>query len=236
MSNVLYISDSIEGLVAGTNVTITGTTAYPIINAQGGGATGVTGPTGPNGGPMGPTGSTGPTGVGRTGPTGTIGPTGPNSGLTGPTGPAGVVGGAGSFTSLDVSGGSTLQGGAIISNTTSQAQTVTHVGSGGSEAFSSVAIPTGVYFLTVSALSSITSLPIAKWTNTFCFGGDQISGPSYSQGAALATNAFIGSPVTVTFGIINGVSNQLFWTPTFSSSAFADGQLLRCSLSPNLGP
>jgi hypothetical protein len=235
MSNVLSISDSIEALVAGTNVTITGTFAYPIINAQG--STGVTGPTGPSGGPVGPSGATGPTGrTGFTGPTGTVGPTGANGGPTGPTGPAGVVGGAGSFTTLAVSGVSTLTGAATISSTSSQTQTVTHVGSGGSETFSSIVIPTGVYFLTVSAISSITLQPINNYTNTFCFGGDQISGPSFSQGTALATNAFVGSPVTVTFSVINGANNSHFWTPTFSSSAFADGQQLRCSLSPNLGP
>ena len=108
MSNVLYISDAIEGLVAGTNVTITGTTAYPVINSTGGGGLGATGMTGATGA-TGSTGKTGLTGAtGASGATGSIGATG----LTGATGAAGATGATGSnggiVTTYNTPGAATL--------------------------------------------------------------------------------------------------------------------------------
>ncbi len=78
-------------IVAGNNVTVTGSTGAtpPTITIASAVAAGPTGPTGPAGavGPTGPAGSTGATGP--AGPQGLAGSTGP-IGPTGPTGPSGI--------------------------------------------------------------------------------------------------------------------------------------------------
>jgi len=59
--NTIQGSGGLQGVRAGTNITLTGNASFPTINSTGGGA----GPTGPAG-PTGSTGATGPSGVGTT--------------------------------------------------------------------------------------------------------------------------------------------------------------------------
>ena len=149
--------------------------------AQGGiGPTGTTGPTGPTGnqgtagnqGPIGPTGDIGPTGpTGITGPAGSAGSAGPTgatgaaSNITGPTGPTGASGsGAGTVTSVDVSGGTTgltTSGGPITAGGTITIGGTLAIGSGGTgQATASAA------FNALSPITSIGDLIVGSNVNT----------------------------------------------------------------------
>jgi hypothetical protein len=78
-------------ITAGSNVTVTVSDQFIVIDSTGSAGSGVTGATGATG-PTGATGATGPTGAtGGTGPTGATGGTGP-TGATGGTGPTGATG------------------------------------------------------------------------------------------------------------------------------------------------
>ena len=206
------------------------------------GAQGVTGPGSSVAGPTGPTGSTGaastvPGPTGPTGPTGTTGaggptgPTGDASTVAGPTGPTGASGiGAGTVTSVDVSGGTTgltTSGGPITAGGTITIGGTLAIASGGTGATTA---PNALTNLGAYPATNPAGYTTNVGTVTSVSGAGSVSGLSLSGTVTTAGSLTLGGTLVVTpsnfaaqtANTVLAAPNGASGVPTFRNIVAAD--------------